>query len=103
MVFPIVTQTADAPIEVSVEIWDDNYTGDKQICSAVFALSGMGQESSVTVLQELKTVELKTSSNGEGGVLRYAARTTSFKRLERELEAYEVLARVPLLLFSTKC
>lgn len=102
MVFPFVA-SIDAPIIVNVDIWDDNYLGDKMICSVEFELLGMGQESSASVQQELMTVQLKTPSNGDGGVLRYSAKLTSFKRLERDIEAFEVLARVPLLVFVTKC
>lgn len=103
MIFPVVTQTDDAPIKVSVEIWDENYTGDKQICSTTFELPGMGPDGSSTIQQNFMTVVLETPSNGDGGVLRYDVRITSFNRLERELQALDALAQIPLLPSVTKC
>merc|ERR1712129_229441 len=44
----------------------------------------------------------KTPSSGDGGVLRYSAKITSFKGLEHQLEVLEVLSHVPLLPFIMK-
>lgn len=105
MVFPVVMQKQDEAILLSVEIWDENLTGNKKICSASIELPGMGRDDSLslkdsaTMLQQLMTVCLKTPSGGDGGILRYSARVTSFNHMERKLEALEVLAQVPLLPF----
>jgi len=103
MVFPIMVKADDAPIQASLEIWDENYTSNTKICSAVFEIPGMGRDSSATMFHQLRTVNLKTPSGSDGGMLRYSAKITSVKRLERRLEALDVLAQVPLLPFAMKC
>lgn len=103
MIFPVVTQSGDALLRVSVEIWDENYTGNKQICSTTFELPGMGQDGSSTVQHSFMTAALKTPSNGDGGVLRYGVRITSFNRLECELHSLDTLAQIPFLPSMTKC